>query len=214
MGGGISRDEHGQLAAGAVRRCGREDRTVHEIIGIARGLIADGVVNQMEAEFLRQWLDENMHHAVDVWPVNVINRRIREVFADGVVDAEERAALLEVLSQCVGGAAVVKNAGSLSTTLPLDNPAPVVEFSSHTFCFTGEFAFGTRRSCMQQVEERGGLVIDTVSKKLDYLVIGLIGSRDWLHSTHGTKIRKAVEYRDKGRGLAIVGEDHWANHLG
>lgn len=56
--------------------------------------------------------------------------------------------------------------------------------------------------------QRGG-AIASVSKKLDYLVIGEIGSRDWIHSTHGRKIEKAVELRNGGARLAIVSERHW-----
>lgn len=38
-----------------------EDRGISELIGIARGLVADGVVNKQEADFLVQWLIENSH---------------------------------------------------------------------------------------------------------------------------------------------------------
>jgi hypothetical protein len=41
------------------------------------------------------------------------------------------------------------------------------------------------------------------------LVIGEIGSQDWLHSTHGRKIEKAIEYNDTGAKIAIVPEKHW-----
>lgn len=53
----------------------------------------------------------------------------------------------------------------------------------------------------------------SVSKKLNYLVIRELGSRDWLHSTHGLKIEKAVHYAQAGAQLAIVGEDRWYSQL-
>ncbi len=43
-----------------------------------------------------------------------------------------------------------------------------------------------------------------------YLIIGTFGSRDWVHTSFGCKIQKAVEYRSDGSGLAIVGEEYWA----
>jgi hypothetical protein len=39
---------------------------------------------------------------------------------------------------------------------------------------------------------------------------GTFGSRDWVHTSFGRKIQKAVDYRTSGSRLAIVGEDHWA----
>jgi hypothetical protein len=60
---------------------------------------------------------------------------------------------------------------------------------------------------------KGGLPAPSITKKLNYLVIGSVGSRDWAHSTHGRKIEKAVSYRNGGAPLAIIGEEHWADSL-
>jgi NAD-dependent DNA ligase len=213
MGNGCVVDANGQPVIEGFCRKTRERRAVDELIGIAKGVVADGVVNQMEAEFLCRWLDENMHHALDVWPVNAVNRKVREMLSDGVIDGDERQALFDLLSQCVGGQPVAENVASFATSLPFDDPLPAVTFEGHSFCLTGCFAMGPRKDCERQVVERGGIIYPSIKKDLNFLVVGTIGSRDWLHSTHGSKIMKAVEYRDKGRGIAIVGEDHWANFL-
>jgi hypothetical protein len=70
-----------------------------------------------------------------------------------------------------------------------------------------------KRFSTAAAEERCARVSNSVSKELDYLVVGSIGSENWLHATFGTKIRKAVEYRDGGCGLAIVDELHWRERL-
>jgi hypothetical protein len=88
----------------------------------------------------------------------------------------------------------------------LTEPVPVIEFADRSSCFTGIFDFGQRRKCAGAVEERGAQVSNSVSKELDYLVVGSIGSENWLHATFGTKIRKAVEYRDGGCRLVLVDE--------
>lgn len=36
-----------------------DSRQIDELIGLARGLIADGSINQAEAEFLQKWLAAN-----------------------------------------------------------------------------------------------------------------------------------------------------------
>lgn len=62
-------------------------------------------------------------------------------------------------------------------------------------------------------DERGGEIAPGVSKKIHYLVVGEIGNEQWLHSTYGTKIKKAVELREGGSPLAIVSEQHWQKAL-
>lgn len=213
MGKRIDLDENAQLVANAICQEKRSQRTVDELIGIAKGMIADGVINSKEADFLTCWLNENMHLSGDVWPINVISQKVYEMLSDGIIDSDERSALFDLLSECVGGRPVAEKISSFSTSLPLDSPPPAIKFEGRSFCLTGCFAMGPRRACEQQILSRGGNIMSSVTRKLDFLVIGSIGSRDWLHSTHGTKIIKAVEYRDNGVGISIICEDHWANYL-
>src|SRR5690606_32291749 len=100
-----------------------------------------------------------------------------------------------------------------STALPLCNPAPPVIVKAHSFCFTGRLNSGSRPWCETRVVEFGGIPASGITKKLNYLVIGEIGSRDWLHSTHGLKIKKAVDYRESGVPLHIISEKHWYENL-
>ena len=100
----------------------------------------------------------------------------------------------------------------MSTALPLTDPPPPVSFDGRVFCFTGKFYSGSRNWCEQQVVTRGAAV-GSVSRKLDFLVIGEIGSRDWIHSTHGRKIEKAIEINSTGGEIAIVAEQHWHEQL-
>jgi len=46
----------------------------------------------------------------------------------------------------------------------------------------------------------------------DYLVIGEIGSSNWVHSSFGRKIEKAMELKEKGR-ISIVSEKHMQEFL-
>lgn len=81
------------------------------------------------------------------------------------------------------------------------------------FVFTGTMAYGPRKACEALILERGGVIGGGVSKKIHYLVVGSIGNDQWRHATYGTKIMKAVELREAGAPIAIVGEDHWQRAL-
>jgi NAD-dependent DNA ligase len=206
------KDKHGQPLQ-SFRSSMVSQRKIDELMGIIKGILADGNVDQMEAEFLLDWLNCN-RDAAELWPANVIYPRIDRALADGLVDPDEQKELLTLLMSAVGGnTAHLHDEASNSTSLPITLPAPVIEFAERTFCFTGKFNSGTRAWCHQQVSIRGGVPVESITKKLHYLVIGEAGSRDWLHSTFGGKIQKAVGYAADGAGLVIVAEKHWAAHL-
>lgn len=205
------KDKDGQPNA-AIRAGARHDREMDELIGLCKGVVADGLVNQAEAEFLGQWLRMNKETA-DEWPANVLLPRIRSMLIDGRLTTDEEGELLSLLLKVSGGDAAKLGAHSLSTGLPTNNPPPIVDFSGRSFCFTGKFLLGTRAQCHEEVVRRSGIAAETITTRLSYLVIGVIGSRDWLHSTFGTKIQKAVDYRDAGHPLAIISEEHFCRAL-
>lgn len=187
------------------------DRTVDELIGICKGLIADHVINEDEARFLVQWLDEHRRLGQS-WPVNVLSERIARMFQDSIIDEQEKQELFELLAQVVGQQKEPSLAAlDMSTHLPLTIPAPTIIVPQRRFCFTGKFYFGTRKACAEAITMRGGLIDETVLAGTVYLVIGEIGSRDWIHSTHGRKIEAAIEWNSKGSGISIVSEEHWAD---
>lgn len=205
------RDEEGQ--PGARFNAKRvQKRTVDELIGICKGLVADNRINSEEAGFLATWLKANLAQAY-VWPVKMLNKRIWTMLDDGVIDDVEKIELLSMLKALSGEHLAHEHVASFSATLPQNSPPPPVLFEGKCFCFTGKFAFGTRADCTAQVAARSGYVDPDVTSSLDYLVIGLMGSRDWKHSTFGRKIEAAMEYREKGCRVAIIGEEHWTNCL-
>ena len=210
------RDEDGQPVVSQYRNQAVQGRQIDELIGLVKGVLADGTICQQEVEFLLRWLESN-RSVIDVWPANVLYRRIDSALADGHMDADEEAEIMALLLDAVGGkqsASSHKETANRSTSLPLCKPAPAVSLVGSTFCFTGKFVSGTRAWCEGQIQARGGLILPNITKKLNFLVIGNLGSRDWLHSTHGLKIKKAVEYRDNGLPLHIISEQYWHESLG
>lgn len=208
----IPLDDNGQPLSPMLAWSRVADRQVDEIIGLCKGVLADGQVNQNEAEFLLNWLETNQH-AADKWPAKVLYPRIRAMLADGVLDDDEEQELLTLLMGITGSPKVAATGVSASTTLPFDDPAPRVAFSGEIFCLTGTFACGPRREVEEAILGRGGKCKSAPCKKTAFLVVGEVGSRDWLHSTFGRKIEKAVELRDGGAGIAIIPEERFFDYL-
>ena len=71
---------------------------VDELIGIARGIAADGQINLAEAEFLQKWLAANVSIS-DQPLIRTLYTRINEVLSDGVVDEQESRELLDTLDR-------------------------------------------------------------------------------------------------------------------
>ncbi|QTS88281.1 BRCT domain-containing protein [Ectopseudomonas khazarica] len=187
-------------------------RSADALIGLAAGITADGTINQAEAEFLKRWIETNLNHLADP-VVNILYRRLADMLSDNVLDADEAAELLDMLRQFTGLELSKAHPFQAPTTLPIDQPAPSLFWDSRLFLFTGVMAYGPRKDCEALVTERGGLIAPSVSKKVHYLVVGSIGNDQWLHSSYGTKIKKAVELRESGIPLAIVTEEHWQKSI-
>lgn len=206
---GLLKNAEGQPLIKAFRSEAVLDRQIDELIGIVKGVMADGMVHQGEVEFLLQWMSTN-RGVLDKWPAKAIYPRLMTALADGNMSLEEEREIMEVLLATVGGnTAPMNGAASDSTALPYTQPLASLTFQDRSFCFTGKFHSGTRQWCENQIEAKGGVPASGITKKLHYLVIGEIGSRDWLHSTHGRKIEKAIELNDAGAAIAIIPEMHW-----
>lgn len=188
-----------------------QDRQIDTLIGISKGLIADGNIDQGEADFLFTWLIQNQHTENPVI-INLLEK-VDSILEDGILDSTEAAELFSILHGISGDQSEI---GELAkpTSLPLDNPPPTVVFPGSTFLFTGTFAFGTRKECTSATETLGGVVSKSVTKKLNYLIIGTYVTDSWAHESYGRKIEKAMEYRGSGLPIAIISEDHWINQAG
>jgi len=199
--------------SGAITRARREDRDGDELIGICRGLIADGNINQLEAKYLLDWIDRHREFRAKQ-PFATVYRRVSDALETGVLDGDEERDLLAAVHGLVGGEADdLEGSLSLATQLPLDMPPPEILFPDHNFVVTGVFAFGDRRAVVDAIANAGGVVKSSVSRLVHYLIIGSVGSRDWIHSSFGRKIEAAVELKENGAPVAIVSEDPWRTFL-
>ena len=180
-------DERGQPVALGLNAHRRLERDVSELLGLAKGILADGEVSEAETVLLDQWMKARPER-VACWPCDQIAARLRAALADGVIEEEERRDLSELLVQLVGGDAGIIDEENAATALPLDRPPPLVAYPGRVFVLTGKFAFGTRKACERKVIERGATCESSVTLRTNYVIIGTFGSRDWIHTSHGRKI--------------------------
>ncbi|GAA0348165.1 hypothetical protein GCM10009092_10690 [Bowmanella denitrificans] len=183
-----------------------QDRDIDTLIGLAKGITADGMVNQAEAEMLQTWLVQ--HTGAESPVVRNLLEKISLMLEDGILDKEESTELLQILRRFSGEPSELGEVAK-PTSLPLCSPAPQITFPGHSFLFTGTCAYGSRKQCQQAIESLGGQNANSVTKKLNYLIIGSYVTDSWAHESFGRKIEKAMEYRESGVPLRIVCEEYW-----
>lgn len=186
-----------------------DDRQIDTLIGLSKGLIADGKIDATEAQMLHQWLTQSRQCSNHPIILNLL-QRVESILADGVLDRDEAEELLATLRQIAGEPAEFGEIAK-SALLPLNNPVPAVTFAQKSFLFTGTCAFGTRKQCQEATERLGGECAKSVTKTLQYLVLGSYVTDSWAHETFGRKIEKAMAYRDGGIPIAIISERCWAD---
>ncbi|HAW74925.1 MAG TPA: NAD-dependent DNA ligase [Alteromonas australica] len=184
-----------------------EDRKMDTLIGLSKGLLADGKLVQEEVEFLLQWLLQNRDSNNPI--IINIETKVIEILNDGIVDNEEAEELFQLLSK-LNGDEVALGELAKPTNLPLCSPPPEVKIRGSIFLFTGTFNYGTRAKCTSLVEELGGAIGKSVTKSINYLVIGSYVTDAWAHESFGRKIEKAMSYRDmQTSNIKIISENHW-----
>ena len=185
------------------------EKAMEQLAAICTGIICDGVVNDVEAKYFRDWLCK-FAPPVPTPAYADITRRVGSIFQDGVVDEEERAELKTIMEQLRGGADPLKQ---YPANWCVDDPLPPIIFPDKHFVVTGNFVFGKRPAVYAAIESRGGVVHDTMRSDTDYLVIGSVIIKLWSESTYGNKIKAAADMRRVGGKPSIVPEPHWREHL-
>ena len=198
-------DDHGQPLNRRYSGKRLNDRTIDELIGISRGLIADKNINQTEAEFLNSWLQTNLPYCNDPI-VNKLYCRVSEMLKDRVLDLDEQKELLQILSEFTGESTIV-HCQTLSSYFRFARLRRLSNYRAKSSALPGNLPTGI---CEEVVTDRGGIAISTVTQKMDYLVVETFCSTDWLHTSYGRKIMKASEQREEGIKFSIISEEHWA----
>jgi NAD-dependent DNA ligase len=198
-------DEHDQPPP-SFHFANNEIKAINTLYGIIMGITADQVVTDSEIYFLDLWLKDNEIYT-QRFPLNVIKQRIGALLEDGIITQEERNDLYQTLIDMQGNDFQETGmAGGFSNASIFEEPA-YLSFKDAMFCLTGQFVSGPRNKCENTIKRFGGIPAKNITQELNYLIVGTIGSRDWIASGHGRKIEKAMHYKQKGFPIVIMSEE-------
>lgn len=189
------------------RRVTGDMQRLHAIVG---GIAADRVIAPEELRGLSAWMEEHAH-LQRCWPFDEFQSVVTGVMRDGRIDPREHELMLQFFSEftpLLDDRTITQPLVSVEERLVgLCAVCPEIVFAGSSFCFTGASTRLTRAGFHELVRELGGTAQDSVTKKLDFLVIGADGNPCWCFAAFGRKAERAVELRKQGAKLMIVHEN-------
>lgn len=161
-----------------------------ELQGIIKCITADGKVTLEELSNLKNWINRN-NNLQNTYPYDSILKITDEYLKNGFITSDEQ----ELISN--------KFKDLITSKKDTDEE---IKFSNKNFCLSGDFINGTKDEITKLLEDNGAVIKHSVSSKVDYLVVGQLGSPGWKYGNMGGKITKAKKLQDKGEKIKIISE--------
>lgn len=210
--------------SGEIDLYSKDMRVLH---GILQGISADSKILKSELNYLQKWLISRSDY-YDKWPVKDLNELLSSILEDNRVTKQEERSFLEFakgfsqhfVSGFESDSSILPDKPFLTSESPtvnsieniVDNACPII-IHGNSFCFTGQMKAGKRKDIESKLKAAGGINKSSISKELNYLVIGANSNPAWMYSTYGRKIEKVMEYNSSGSNIFILHENRFIEYI-
>lgn len=175
-------------------------KSLQELQGVLIGVTSDDVLNDKEVYAIKRWVDSHANLKGN-YPFDRIYYSLKKVLEDNLISESERTELLNIFNSII-------NPVASNAVCECD-----LQISGKKICLTGDFDCMSRDELSSKLEECGAIIKNSVVKTLDYLVVGNKGSSQWTQGNYGTKVKKAMEFNDKGCNIQIIKEDDFLTSI-
>ena len=145
-----------------------------------------------EAKNLRRWLYDNSYLSGH-YPFDKVIDILENALTDSVITQEESKYITETIYS------ILNPVDTLSTQLNSVNGKHI--------CLSGNFAYGSKADVEKYIVQHGGTVDSSVKKSTNILLVGACECQSYSNGTYGTKVKKAIEYNQKGCNIQIIKEN-------
>ena len=159
--------------------------------GILRGITVDGQITESECKNLRQWLYDNIYLS-DHFPFNKAMEVLDKVLEDSIITREEAEYITDMINEMLNPVDCLKE--------------EINSVDGKHVCLSGNFAYGQKSDVEKYVISKGGIIDSSVKKSTDILMIGNCECQAYSNGTYGTKVKKAIEFNEKGCHIKIIKE--------
>lgn len=156
------------------------------------GILDDNVIEDREVIALNEWLDRNQYLAGE-YPYDRVFFIVKKALADGMLTADEKNEIKAIFEE-------------VSSHDICDKCEDHIQITDKAFVLTGDFDYGERSAVQEFIESHGGICKAAVSSKVDYVIVGNLGSPSWGFGDYGSKVKKAKELQEKGKSIMIISE--------
>lgn len=174
-------------------------KALQTLNGFLMGIIADNQLTDSEIITLNSWLDDNKN-LEGQYPFDRVFSVVKSALADGIITDSERNDLLHLFQTFSNPTATSEMVSSIT-------------FTGNHFCVTGEFESYSRTEIETIIQEKEGICDKSVTRKTNYLIVGSKGNANWTCETYGSKVKKAMEYNEKGSSILIIREENFLSEL-
>ena len=164
--------------------------SITELTDILSLIVEDGRISFEEAWILNEWLSQNRYGIPEAL-YEELSSLLFAILLDGRIDSDEEAYLMKTINTILRPTEVVDG----------------IEFIGKFFVLTGDFSSGSKEEIAEHINGKGGTIKSGISKSVDYVVVGNLGSDRYTHGTYGTKVLKAMELQKQGLPIKIVHEE-------
>lgn len=178
-----------------VTRYSEQTAAIRQLIELLNEVLENGVVKPDEVYKIQKFLSEN-NHLKGSFPYDLINNEVSLALKNGILEPQELQRFCKVFLHAIDP---ISNALS-----SCDNEEICIK--DKNVCLTGDFEHGKRSDVEEYLSQKGAIINKGVTKKLNYLIVGTYGSEAWSGGNYGNKIKKALEYKNKGMPIMIIAE--------
>lgn len=185
---------------------------IQNLHGLLHGLLSDNRLNRVELSNLQQWLFDTSHLS-GTYPYAELDTILPGILKDGQISPEESNMLKAFFSEFAAPLAPttinqaelaeIRNSTKLTGVCAT---APEITFSGKIFCLTGKPTKGQKEDLKKQILALNAEYSESVSSKVDYLIVGGNGNPCWAYSCYGRKVEQAMNLRKSGKPILIVHE--------
>lgn len=176
-----------------------ETKRINQLLELLKEIISDGEIDKREIKCLVIWLNNNKD-LCGQYPFDRISLAVREITEDGFINRQELNLLYTTILELINPVKL--------------QPEEIISDISGKHCaVTGDFDYGSRAEVTKFIESREGIIDSSVKKATEILIVGSKGSEAWKHGNYGEKIKKAMELKEKGQHIIIVGEEEFFENL-